>query len=375
MTRLPARPIKVLFCIDRLTTGGTEKQLAALLRILDRDRIEPALCTLHPSSTDLSSLGCDFIELNGGAALSASAARRAIALRRYLRRHAVDVVHAFFQDPPMLAVAAALGGRRRPLVVASFRDLGFWHTPAKLRRMRWAYRLCDVFTANSRAVAEAAVASYGLGSRRVEVIYNGVAIPATRACGSGGDCRVAVVANLNRPVKRVDLFLEAAKVVLERTPNARFVVLGDGPLRPALEQRAAALGLLDALTFAGSVDDIADRLRTVDIGVMPSDSEGLSNAVLEYMAAGLPTVARAVGGNPEAVIDGVTGRLTADDRPASMAEAILWYLEHEQERRAHGDRAREVARDRFSLETCARRHQEFYAELVGPATGGSGGGA
>ena len=355
--------IHVLFCIEAMVHGGTEKQLATLIRGLDRRRIEPSLCVLKPGTMDLAALDCEVIELGFRTFRSPATLGCVRRLRRFIHEQHIDIVHTCFQDPTLLGWLASL---RTPVQarVAAFRDMGFWRTPAKVAQLRLAYPWFQGFIANSNAVARQVHEADGIPLDRIHVIPNGVAMTPPRARVTSAAPVVGIVANLDRPVKRVDLFLSAARLVHDSLPTARFVVVGDGHLRPAFERQAAALGLTSSVRFTGSLERPAEEIGRFDVGVICSDSEGLSNAILEYMAAGVPTVARAVGGNAEAVSDGETGYLVQDDGPAPLARALLRLLTDDRERRRMGEQARAIAERAFSVDVCIRRHEAYYSRLL-----------
>jgi L-malate glycosyltransferase len=356
------RAIRILYCIDSMMHGGTEKQLAALIRGCDRDRLIPYLCTLKPSAYDLAGLGCELLEMDFTSFRSAGTLRSVRQLRRFVRERRIDLLQTFFQDPAILGL---LGTAFTPVRarIASFRDLGFWRTPAKTMQLRLSYRFFHGFIANSRAVARDASEHEGVPLDRIEVIYNGVLDRADQGRHvTPRPPTVGVVATLDRPVKRIDLFLEAARVVQERHPTTRFLVVGDGRMRPELERLAARLGLRDVV-FSGSTTDVGRYLAEMDVGVMCSDSEGFSNAILEYMVSGVATVARNVGGNAELLTDRETGRLVGGADPESIADAITQLLANPELRRAIAGNARDVALTRFSMVACLRLHQQYYEQL------------
>jgi glycosyltransferase involved in cell wall biosynthesis len=355
--------IRILYCIDAMARGGTENQLAALIRGLDRRRFEPLLSTLRPSTMALSELECETIHLALGSFAAPSAVSRLIQLRRFIVGRRVDIVQTFFQDSTLAGMCASVGTPVRR--IACFRDLGFWRSARALWTLRLAYRGFDSFTANAQAVARHVHEVDGIPLSKIEVIYNGVTMPSVpHDHAVQGPPIVGVVANLNRRVKRVDLFLEAARLVHRDVPEAAFVIVGDGALRPELEALAARLGIADAVRFAGPVDDASPYVASFDVGVLPSDSEGLSNAILEYMAAGVPTVARRVGGNGELVIDGVTGFLVESADGADLAKAIVRLLKDRELRGRLGRASRETAGRRYSLETYVELYQNYYARLL-----------
>ena len=150
-----------------------------------------------------------------------------------------------------------------------------------------------------------------------------------------------MVANL-RPVKGVDVLVRAAALVVQSHPDVEFHVAGEGPQRPELEQLIAELGLEGRFVLHGKVTDIPAFLASLDIAVLSSRAEGMPNAVLEYMAAGRPIVATAVGGTPALLQDGVDGRLVpARKTPRALADCLVELLEQPREasRLAGGPRA------------------------------------
>lgn len=366
VARAPAgQPIRVLFCIDSMIHGGTEKQLAGLIRRFDRQRVLPFLCTLKPSKIDLAILACETIELGFQSFRHVGVVHEVWRLRRFVREHHIDVVHTFFQDATVLGLLASVasGVRKR---VAAFRDLGFWRTRRTALQMRLAYGWFDGFVANSQAIAQWAARSYRIPAERIEVIYNGVAVANERPAHERPAVPiVGTVANLDRPVKRVDLFVEAAALVARDVRDVRFVVVGDGPLRPGLVELARARGLGDRVEFVGSMADPSEIVARFDVGVMCSDSEGFSNAILEFMVAGVPTVARRVAGNIELVESGVTGVLVDSAEPSDVARAILTLLRDEGARRRMGETARRRARETYTWDRCVRAYEAYYRQLLG----------
>lgn len=356
--------MRVLYCIDAMAAGGTEKQLASLVAGLDRNRFQPFLCTLRPSQMRLDTLGCGLMELSLGSFASLDAPRRLARLRRFIVDQRIDIVQTFFQDSTIAGLCASL---RTPVRarIACFRDLGFWRTRRNVWPLRLAYPYFDGFTANARAVADHVHAADGIALARIEVIHNGVALrPLSPDRFRAHPPLVGIVSNLNRPVKRVDLFLEAARHVRRAVPEAEFVIVGDGPQRAELLALAARLGIAPAVRFAGQVEDPGPYISSFDVGVLTSDNEGLSNSILEYMAAGIPTVARRVGGNPELVRHGETGMLVDSADPGEMARAVVSLLRNPARRRRFGDAARASAASRFSLETYVRQYEAYYHRLL-----------
>ncbi len=354
-------PIRVVYCIDALERGGgTETQLAGLVQRLDRSAVQPHLVTLRPGHDPIPVADCPTRALGVRRLLSPGALMVGRRLAAYLREQRIDVVQTFFQDATVLGGWAA-GAARVPVRLASFRDLGFWRTPRQEFLMRRAYPRFTGFVANSEAVRDHFRHADGLAPDRITVIPNGLdpeAIPFHDHEGPTTD--VGIVGNMNREVKRIDLFVEAAGLLAGDFPHVRWHVVGDGHLRPTLEARARELGLGERAVFAGRLSDVPAYLTGLQVGVLCSDTEGFSNAVLEYMLAGAAVVATDVGGNSEAIVDDVSGLLVPPGDARALAEAIGKYLADPLLRRRLARQARERAVAEYSWDRCVARHVDLY---------------
>jgi len=175
--------------------------------------------------------------------------------------------------------------------------------------------------------------------------------------------RVGAVSNL-RPVKGLDVLVRAAAQVHARHPRAVFTVGGEGELRAELEQQVAAAGLAGRFTLPGSASDVPGFLAGLDVAVLCSHAEGMSNALLEYMAAGRAIVATAVGAAPELIDDGVHGLLVPPRDAARLANAIARLLDDRELARRLGEAARRRALECFSRAAMMRRFEDFYAGLL-----------
>ncbi len=144
--------------------------------------------------------------------------------------------------------------------------------------------------------------------------------------------------------------------------NARLLVIGDGPLRQQALDYLKKHGLSDFAWLPGKRDDVAEIMRYLDLFVLPSQAEGISNTILEAMATALPVVATQVGGNPELVDDGKNGMLVEKESPADMAHCLIDYLEHPQKREAHGQQSLQRVNERFSLDRMVEQYLAVYDE-------------
>ena len=211
----------------------------------------------------------------------------------------------------------------------------------------------------------------GVGASRVSRICNGVDerkfSPSTRAGAfkSSQDDRLVVgtVGRLDE-VKGQRILVESVAALLRdapyRRPGLRVVICGDGPARGSIEHCIAFHGLQDVVELLGERADVPDVLRSLDVFVLPSLAEGISNTILEAMACGLPVVATDVGGNSELVVEHESGYLVPAADPQALGAAIARYLDDAELRRRHGRRAREEVERQFSLSGMVRRYADLY---------------
>lgn len=369
------RALRIVLCVGSLQVGGTESQLVKLaprLAARGHDVHVVAVYRSGPYEADLRAMGIPTRVIGyGGLRLRDSTerrhprilfaeARRLLELWRHLRRLRPDVCHGFLftcytQVLPLAwaaGVPVRVNGRRGASPA----------TPTGLQRavLDWAgHRASTLYVTNSRDLAETLVREENVPAHRVEVIPNGVEIPAETADPARRPARGIVVANLIGYKGHADLI--EALALLPAPP--RVCLVGDGPERERLTRLIAERGLGEVVRLAGAVPDARAVLRDYQFAVLPSHSEGLPNAVLEAMAAGLPVVATAVGGVPEIVEDGVTGLLVPPRAPAELAVAIRRLAEEPLLRQRMG-RAGRTAVERSSVEDCAARHEAVYRALL-----------
>lgn len=279
-----------------------------------------------------------------------------------------DVIHA--HDPMAVALAAMAlrmtnGLTEAPLVVAS-RRVDF-----HLKRhafSRWKYRQIDAFIAASRLIATILVDD-GIPKERIDTVHDGVNVgyidaqPLVDAHGAfwlpSGAPVIGNVAALTSHKGQKHLVAAAAKVV-PRQPDARFLIVGEGELRDSLERQIKDLGLDRHVFLTGFRNDVLGLVKSFDLFVMSSVTEGLGSAVLEAMACGKAVVATRAGGIPEAVDDGVTGILTAPHDEAAMADAIVAMLEDPARRARFGAAGRARVETAFSVEQMVERTLDVY---------------
>jgi glycosyltransferase involved in cell wall biosynthesis len=182
----------------------------------------------------------------------------------------------------------------------------------------------------------------------------------------GLDAHVPVVVNVGilRRVKGHEVMLKAAKAVLQSIPEARFLIVGDGPLRQALEKMAEELGIGEAVIFTGFVEDVAGIYASADAAVLSSWSEGLPQSMLQAMAAGVPVVATGVGGIPEVITDGLNGILVKAGDDRAMAAGMVRVLREKNFARDMATKARKTVREEHSLDRMLLKTERTYEEFL-----------
>ncbi len=371
----------IVYLIDFLAnregvTGGTERQLVELAKRLDPERFRPVVFCLQEfcRTPFWEGLSCEKHVLDVYSLGSRRGAEAFLWFVRYLRQNRVDIVQTYFHDSTLFGIAAArLAGVKR--TVSCRRDLGFWHEGGTKTRLSLVNRITHRILVNSRAVKDAVVKLEGVAPDKVDVILNGIDADAVELTAPAplrrefpaigpGDRVVGMVANLNRGVKRVDVLVRAAFEVRKRVPGARFLVVGGGRLEGGLRRLIRELGLEGAVILAGARDSALAYVKAFDVGVLTSDSEGFPNAILEYMAAGVPVVATDVGGNREVVRDRSLGVLVPPGDHAALARAIVGLLEDDARRAETGSRGRGLIRSTFAWDRKIGEMSRYYEGLL-----------
>ena len=355
----------IFLMIDSLQTGGSERQFAALSRSLDRERFRVELGCIQAKGAFLDGLTVKTFPL-GGSLYGFQSWKSRLQLGRHLRTRGIAIAHAFdFYSNLTLVPAARLA--RHSVVIGSQRQLGDLLTPLQGRAQLLMFHGCDAVVCNSNAAAKRLIED-GIAEKRIRVIRNGLPAEAFAAATPAlpkreGWLRVGMIARMNSTAKNHSTFLRAAARVQSGVAQVEFVLIGDGPLRAALQEEAANLGLGDRVQFLGDRRDVSALLASLDVTVLPSASESLSNAILESMAAGVPVVASEVGGNPELLGDrrGILSPVGDDKR---LAESLLRLLRDRDLRRQMAQHCRIFAEENFTIERMRTSYEDLYAELL-----------
>jgi glycosyltransferase involved in cell wall biosynthesis len=362
----PFPAVSLFLMVNTFETGGSERQFAVLAKNLDISKFHLHLgCVSHRGSLADQFDSVPQFPLGGSLFGWRSLCSR-LKLQSHLRKGAVEVAHAFdFYANLTLVPAARLA--RVPVVIGSHRQLGDLMTSTQFRAQAAVFRWCDMVVCNSHAAAGRLTAS-GIPGRKITVIGNAlpnaafdpvVPVLPRRA----GLLRVGMVARMNAHYKNHAGFLRIAAAVHKSLPEAEFVLVGDGPLRPELEQQAAALEMLDRIVFLGDRRDVPAVLASLDVAILTSDSESLSNVILEAMAAQLPVIAYDVGGNGELIND-QRGALIARGDENEFAAAIVRILSDTGLRRQLGENSRQFVERNFGLDHIRSCYEDLYLTLL-----------
>jgi glycosyltransferase involved in cell wall biosynthesis len=378
-------PVKIAYVLPNVETGGAEGHVLSLARLLDRSRFSPFLVTTAGGGTLYESFRAvlpvsviddprrarprpprnPFVHL-----------RAILEMRRIFRERSPDIVHAYLPAANVIGpIAARLSADSR--VIVSKRSLANYKEGHPLLRSveSLGNRLADAVLVNSDAVRRDVERTERHWGGKFRKIYNGVApiepwTPEDAMAfrwreGIPTDALVALCVSNFYPYKGHEELVEAAARVVPAFPNVIFLMVGrDSGTMEATRARVRERGIEGSVRFVGSRTDVPDLLRASDLFVHPSREEGFSNAILEAMAAGLPVVACNVGGNPEAVVDGVTGRLVPPRDPVRFAGAIVELIEAESKRKIFGEAGLRRAAERFSLDRMVGEMEFLYESLA-----------
>jgi glycosyltransferase involved in cell wall biosynthesis len=375
-TQAPRR--KVFHLVDSLNVGGTETQAVELALRMPTSSYSITLGCLSAQGPLLDRLKGSSVRIEEfhpkGGLDSPRGFYEMLRLAAYLRRERFEVVHCHDLWSNLMGVPAARVARI-PAIISSQRDLSHfdWYRGAKRTILRKIQRMSSVLLANATPIRDALVRDDGFPPSKLRVVHNGVDTSKFQRGirdrerlfpGIGRGKLVVLVGNMHSDVKGHSWLIMAAPAALTEFPETRFIFAGDGEARSTFEYQVEALGIRDAFRFLGSRNDVPDILASCDIAVLPSKAEGLPNAVLEYMAAGLPTIVSRVGGNPELVEDSVTGLLVPPQDSGALGDALLRLLRDEELATRIAANGRRMATQHFSFERLVREIDELYSELL-----------
>jgi glycosyltransferase involved in cell wall biosynthesis len=364
-----ARP-RVLQVALSLNPGGTERLVVELASRL-HEHLPMAVCCLDEAGTWAPELETRGIRVTALGRRPGFHPSLGLALAAQARAHRADILHAHHYSP---FVYSALARLRQPGLRVVFTEHGRLTDRGPSPKRRLANRLLRFGASAVFSVSEDVkrhLVAEGFRREQVGVIYNGIDVgPAAtsesrerirRRLGVADHiCVVGTIARLD-PVKDLSALIDGAAAALSDTP-LHVVIVGDGPLRPALEQQAQARGIATSVTFLGHRDDARDWLAGCDVYANVSVSEGFSLTILEAMAAGLPVIATRVGGTPE-LVDDTSGQLVDARDVSGIARAIRALAQAPARRTALGAAGRGRVESRFTLDRMVNEYRDVFGTL------------
>jgi glycosyltransferase involved in cell wall biosynthesis len=354
------RPLRVCHVSLTLKTGGLERLLADFARHYDRSACEMefvAIQEIGQFAEVIRAAGCRLHLLRKSGRLG-----QVRQLARLFRDGVFDIVHTHNTYPHLYATPAARWAGV-PIVIQTRHGQRAGHGWKSRLQYRWAARFVDQIVAVSHDAARLTVDVDGIPRAKVRTIWNGIDLEDFEYRGPG-EAPVAVsVARLSAE-KDIPTLLHALKLACATAPDLKLRLIGDGPERGRLESLTRELGLADRVEFLGDCRNVAAKLAEGAVFVSSSLTEGLSLTILEAMAVGLPVIVTAVGGNPEIVMEGVTGRLVPPRDPVRLASALVEVALSACRGREWGRAGRRRAEDEFDVRRMVADYQALYAELA-----------
>jgi glycosyltransferase involved in cell wall biosynthesis len=371
--------IPVLYIVDNLREGGSQRYVAELTRFGSRFGIEPHVCSFEAGGhffDEIRSGNYPLIVLPVSKVQNFSTINVIRKLLVYVWQHKIKVIHTFQTKANI--IGTAVGRLTQTKVITSRRDIGDYalrgSRKLELFEKIIINRLADKIMVNSRAVLNAVLLKENVPHDKIELVYNTVDLERFNPGRSRDAARIKLgldsetiafgtVAGF-RPVKGVDVLIRSAGILSKLRKNFKVFIAGDGPEYQKLVKLVSLEGVEDHIVFLGHLNAIEDMHPAFDVFVLSSRSEGCSNALLEAQASGLPVIATRVGGNPEIVLDGKTGILVPSDDPASLAQEMDSLASGPEKRLRFGQNARRFIESQFSQNTIHAKLSEMYRKLI-----------
>lgn len=370
----PTRPIRVVHVDTERTWRGGEQQVTYLVRGLLARGHHPTLVAPPDAEIRRRFDGWGYpvipLRMRGEADLGA-----AVRLAGILRETRADIVHLHTAHAHTLGVMGSLLAGRAKRVVSRRVDFAVRGLSARIKYGP----VVDRFIAITDAVA-GVLREGGVPADRISIARSGIDLARVQG-GDGGAFRRAVGVPSDVPLvgtiahfawhKGLEYLVRAWPEVRARHRDARLVLVGDGEDRPKLEREIADAGVADSVTLPGFRTDVPDALAALDVFVLPSVMEGLGTSILDALAAETPVVACDVGGIPEIISEGTTGRLVPARDPARLAAAIGDLLASPDQARLYASRGRERVERLHTADTMVEATLAAYALVLGDAGAGS----
>ncbi len=372
--------IKIVLLTDCLVdyAGGAEKQIYALAQRLDKKKFEVIVVSLDcegkASPEVINSLGCRLVVFRVVRIYGISGLRQGLRFLKFLKSEKIDILQTYHFSSD---IWGAFWGHlvKVKTIISNRRDMGFWRGWPHIQTYRLINRWVDRIVVVSESVKQMIMATEKIPAEKIQVIYNGIEIPKTIETISNSE---AIKKELNiksqeivlvyvatlKEVKGHMFLLEAMSELIQQYTSMKLLLIGEDRMNGALQERTKQLGLDSHVNFLGKRTDTLRILSVADITLLPSLSEGLSNALLEYMTAAKPVIATSVGGNPEVVQNNYTGFLVPPQNAQAIKEALLKLLTDPEKRRVFGSNGFKRAETNFSLQKMVDTYSDLFTESV-----------
>ena len=367
------KPRRILLMSYHLGIGGSERQLAEIARALDPERFEVHVGCQIPGGIrtgELTAAKIPIVSFPMNSYASFGAFRQAARLGAYIRRHLIDLVHAF--DVPMDIFAIPVAKLSRgPAVLGSQRAHRSLTSGLRLRVLRATDRLADGIVVNCEFIRRHLIEDEGVSAGKLHLCYNGIdersfefRSPAVRERSSPviAGCVCAL-----RPEKNLPVLVRAFAHAQREKPDSRLIIVGSGPEREPLERLVADLGIAPAVNLVAEARDVRPWLNEIDIFVLPSRTEALSNSLIEAMACGCSAVASDVGGNPELIGRDERGMLFPSGDADALSAVLLTLMRDPEMRARKAVAARAFLEENLTIRASVRRMTEIYDSFLGTA--------
>ncbi|MBP7279662.1 MAG: glycosyltransferase [Sedimentibacter sp.] len=368
--------IKILFIMDHFhfDSGGTERQVYEIIKGLDRSIFWVEACVFRYETNYFKQVKfpCPVFSPEIRSFFDPSTYLKLYRLRKYIQSNKFDIVHIVFNDTAISIPPMMLGLKTK--TVSMRRDMGFWYTPMKIMALRINSIFTDLYLANSNSVKENLHQKEWVPLRKIQIISNGVEFSRFdtpkdinilhKLNISKGSPIVGIVANM-RPVKRVKDLIHAFLYVEKRIPNSHLIIVGHlGDTFDEYMQIVRMSNIEQKVHFLGMIQDPVPIMKHFTVGVNCSETEGLSNSVIEYMACGVPVVATDTSGNRELILNEVNGLLVPVGKINDLADAIILILEQARLRDRLISKAKENIVDRFASDTIIKQYMMCYHNII-----------
>ncbi len=351
--------------------GGAERQLYKLLKGINREMFNPIVISLSQGgdwADELRQLEIQVVEIPRKRNKEFA---RLFKLIKLLKEIKPNIVHTFLFSANTYGRLASII-TRVPIVIASERslpDVGKDKSTFNMYVDKVLAFFSHAIICNSLKASEVLIKKYSFNPKRIITIYNGISCDAFTVLSTSQNQKIArkVIGTVGSlyPIKNHKLFLDVAKIVIESyvDKSIKFLIIGKGPLRKDLFEYAQKLRIADSVVFAGERKDIPELLKNIDVFVMTSLHEGMSNAIMEAMIAGLPVVTTDVGGNSELVIEKKTGFMFPPNDASGLADKVTWLLNNESEAMQMGEIGKQRMLKEFGVERMIKETETTYLKL------------